>query len=171
MSRSFLHDILCAYLLNCTQFCGVPALFTTDGSTVFVLPRTGGTMGSRTSCASSGVFFGKAITSRLAFAVFRGLFLRQLDDFRKPSRDFAVIRLFVRYSAARAVLYAAFQNAEVAAALFPERVQGAVAEQTVEGFRMVGFVARKVFALGILKERIMLIFPVFGHITTPFSAF
>jgi hypothetical protein len=51
-----------------------------------------------------------------------------------------------------AVFDAVFRIGKIATAIFSQRIKGTVAEQATETFRMVGFVAREVFAFGILEK-------------------
>ena len=66
----------------------------------------------------------------------------------------------MRKKAARAYFGALLGIPEIAAAFISERVQRAVAEQTVEIFRLRCFVAGEILAFQILKERKALSFPV-----------
>ena len=95
-------------------------------------------------------------TSRLVFEAGRFLFLLQLlqahAELLKAACDSAKIVLLVRNHAARAVLDAARRVPEIAAAVTSQRVQRTVAEQTVEAFGVLRFVAREIFALGVLKK-------------------
>ena len=72
----------------------------------------------------------------------------------------------MRNHATGAVLDAAFGVAEIAAAVLSERVERTVAEQAVEPFGVLRFVAREIFALGVLKKGIVFILPMF-HFNPP----
>ena len=56
---------------------------------------------------------------------------------------------------AAAILDAVAHIGEVAAALVAQRIEGTVAEQTVEVLRLGCFVTGKKFALSVLEERVM----------------
>ena len=63
--------------------------------------------------------------------------------------------LYVGYAAAGAVLDTVFQILVVTAAVFAQSIERTVAEQAVEGFRMLCRMAREKFALLVLREFII----------------
>ena len=158
--------ILCQ---NSAGFVCAPFASTMSGASDAV-PRTSGTIGSRSSKGAALFLRFICFTSRLVFEAGRFLFLLQLlqslAELLKAACDSAKIVLLVRNHAARAVLDAARRVPEIAAAVTSQRVQRTVAEQTVEAFGVLRFVAREVFACGVLKKGIVLILPVF-HFNPP----
>jgi hypothetical protein len=83
------------------------------------------------------------------------VFLGQLHQLGKFLHHVAVTPPPVGYQAIGAVLHAAVQIDEVAAAVTAQRIQRTVAEQTVEVLRMVGLVTRKELAGSVLGEGIV----------------
>ena len=160
--------ILCQ---NSAEFVCAPFASTMSGASDAV-PRTSGTIGSRSSKGVALFLCFICLTSRLVFEAGRFLFLclfqpaKALAELLKAACDSAKIVLLVRNHTARAVLDPARRVPEIAAAVTSQRVQRTVTEQTVEAFGVLRFVAREVFACGVLKKRIVLILPVF-HFNPP----
>ena len=69
--------------------------------------------------------------------------------------DILVILFLVRHEAVRAVLDAVLGIFEIAAAVFAQSVERAVAEQAVEVFLVLGLVTREKFALPVLEKFIV----------------
>ena len=84
------------------------------------------------------------------------LFPAQLGDLREAGADDVVILRDMRETAGRAVLDAASRVGKRAAAAFAQRVQRAVAEQTVEALRVSPRMAGEEFTFTILKKLIVL---------------
>ena len=77
----------------------------------------------------------------------------------------------MREAAGRAVLDAASRVGKRAAAAFAQRVQRAVAEQTVEILRICTFMTGKKFAVLMTEVGIFLAFPIIlFHFPAPFSS-
>jgi len=81
--------------------------------------------------------------------------LRQLHELRVPGYNVAVALAVVGHHTLGAVLYAVLRVAEVALALFPQSVEGAVAEQAVEILRVVRRMAGEELAFLVLEEGVV----------------
>ena len=79
-------------------------------------------------------------------------FPHQLDDLANLFGDILVALPFVGAQAAGAVFDAGFGIAEIAAAVFAQGVEGAVAEDAGEGLRVGVLVAGEVFTLFVLEK-------------------
>ena len=64
----------------------------------------------------------------------------------------------MRYKTLATALLSAFCVGEISSAIFSKCIQGAIAEQAVKGFCICTLVTRKIFAIGILKKRIVTFF-------------
>jgi len=90
-------------------------------------------------------------------------FFRHLDDSRHLLADGIVILPPVGPQAIGAVLDAAFRIAEIAAALVPQSIQGAVAKQATESFWIRTGMAGKILTFPVLEKVIM------GHCVPPLA--
>ena len=126
--------ILCQ---NSAEFVCAPFASTMSGASDAV-PRTSGTIGSRSSKGVALFLCFICLTSRLVFEAGRFLFLclfqpaKALAELLKAACDSAKIVLLVRNHTARAVLDPARRVPEIAAAVTSQRVQRTVTEQTVK---------------------------------------
>ena len=160
--------ILCQ---NSAGFACAPFASTMSGASDAV-PRTSGTIGSRSSKGAALFLRFICFTSRLVFEAGRFLFLLQLlqtlAELLKAACDSAKIVLLVRNHAARAVLDAARRVPEIAAAVTSQRVQRTVAEQTVKVLRICACMTRKIFTFLIAEKSIVFPFPIwFFHLLSP----
>ena len=89
-----------------------------------------------------------------------GLFAGELGYLLELFQNFSIIFPPVREHTARAVLYALFRVAAVAAAVSAQRVERTVAEQAVEPFGKFRRMTGEIFTVRILKKRIVLVVPV-----------
>ena len=83
------------------------------------------------------------------------LLFRHLKNTGHFLADGAVIFPAVGLQALGAVLDAIFRVCKAAAAFVAQGIQGAVAEQTAEGFRVSALMAREIFALLVLEKIIV----------------
>ena len=86
--------------------------------------------------------------------IFRFLF-RKLNDFTELCRNIPIIFPLVRPQTIGAVLDSLGIIAEVAAAFFSQGIQGAVAEQATEGFRVCAGMTGIVLTFLILEKIVM----------------
>ena len=85
-------------------------------------------------------------------------FLNALHDILKFGVYIIIITSLVWKQALGAILYAVLGIFAVAAALFAQRKQRAIAEQAVKILRMFGGMAGKIFTFGILKKSVIAVF-------------
>ena len=83
------------------------------------------------------------------------LFSRHFHDVHEFAHDILVIFFLVGHQTVRAVLNAVLGIFEIAAAVFAQSVERAVAEQAVEVFLVLGLVTREKFALPVLEKFIV----------------
>lgn len=92
---------------------------------------------------------------RYFFIRLRFFLLHQFDDLTHLFGDVPVAFPLVGTQAGRAVLDAVFCVVEIAAAVFAQGIEGAVAENAGEGFGVGMFVAGEIFTLPVLEKIIM----------------
>ena len=78
--------------------------------------------------------------------------LYHIQDLHHLLLDAVVVLPFVGPQASRAILIAALCIGEFAAALIPQGIQWAIAEQAAESFRIRTLMAGKIFTFPVLKK-------------------
>ena len=87
-------------------------------------------------------------------------FLDQLRQFLILSGYISIILSFMRYLTFCTVFYSVLCKPEIPAAVFSQRIQRTITEETIEVLRIRAFMARKVFTLFVSEIRKMFSFPI-----------
>ena len=84
------------------------------------------------------------------------LFLCKLRYLRESVDNVFIAAFSVGDKAVGAVLYAVFGIVEITSAVFPQRIERAIAKQAVEAACIGNLVTGKIFTVGILKKAVVI---------------
>ena len=100
--------------------------------------------------------------------LFFSLLFDQLRQFLILSGYISIILSFMRYLTFCTVFYSVLCKPEIPAAVFSQRIQRTITEETIKVLRIRAFMARKVFTLFVAEIRKMFPFPIwFFHLLSP----